>query len=126
MNHLSLEQCKKLEELGFPQDGCDFYWIDYRRETRPPYLAYRTPEETYSALRVAEEFACPTLDELLDWLQNDYANDINMHNLQLSQVWNKHEWEVHIETAELKCLGCGYGVTPLEAVYELAVAVKGA
>jgi len=119
MNLTTLEQSKELKEWGVPQDTNFIYLkLDENNWFKQPQ--YLTIPRNSGGFR--EFIAAYDLESLIGWLQSKYP-DHDMYNIQLSQVWNKNEWEAHVETAELTCEGCGYGETPLDAVMALCEAI---
>jgi len=102
MNHLTLEQCEKLKELGFPQDT----WFRYGHVSHK----YEVFGEDTGLMEW--ETACPTLEELIEWL--------NQEDQFLSIV----EWQQPHYWSATSNDGSGKGKNPLEAVYLLACAVK--
>lgn len=93
---LTVEQCTVLRDLGYPQDG----------------VASRSLERLFDGRWVG--LPRPSLEELITWLGNDF-------------------FSLTYEPAEgFEANGCvsmedysGFGKTPLEAVYSLAVAMRG-
>lgn len=109
MNHLTLDQCKKLKELGYPQDTF-FGW-----EVLPsgkallknalPWPDYADWTKQYGKALIA----CPTLEELIDWLGEDFYDLMREDDRTYTAHMNGDR---------------GEGKTPLEAVYNLCVALK--
>ena len=109
MNHLTIDQCKNLKEWGYLQES-KFLLCKYDNETvwRHEYLedTLGYPGDDY--------YACPTLEELIEWLGDD------IHALYHSSKG----WEAVDSTISVKYV-YGTGKTPLEAVYALCEALKG-
>ena len=81
----SLELCKRLKELGFPQDSGGWYWVKFadRDRWRVMYdgiIDYEQVEEVIKA---------PTVRELGEWLPDEFVsgrvgeNNIVCFNLEL-------------------------------------------
>ncbi len=111
MNHLSLDQCQKLKELGFPQNTY-FYWT--------PNVVYEVPPEASSTYSISAgpeteyDVACPTLEELLEWLGDDFLG------IGKYDGGKRQPYAAMSEEGRHHCPGAD----PLEAVYNLCLAVK--
>lgn len=69
----SLETCRRLKELGYPQASSSFYWMKmldpniYGKKPEHPYQLRRNDEETWGDDRFSVDkgdFAAPTVAEL--------------------------------------------------------------
>lgn len=139
MTRLTLEQCKRLKELGFPQDNSEYYWgdfIDARKNSKP--FHYHNTQEMLSAefgKELNPLYASPTLEELLSWLETTDQHFIQLKRGEVSQPgYTGAMWTARANNLaslfpgaadELNKESVVQGTTPLEAVYNLAVAVKG-
>lgn len=112
----SLEQSKRLKELGAPI-GTYFWWFDIRSDdgTKPGYVL-REFDTKYDA-GSAKGIAAYTLSELIDWLGHDFGILIMI---------DPDQWECHagIIYPQDEAMKSEIGKTPLDAVYNLAIAVK--
>ena len=100
MQHLSIEQCKSLKSLGFPQITT-LGWYENKR------TGYSIDHGGMPDLYVA----CPTLENLIEWLGDTIISITQETEVAWSAKDNK---------------GISHWATnPLEAVYNLACAVKG-
>lgn len=119
LTHLSLEQCQELKRLGFPQkyDGNLGCW--FLRLLSDGYEWYS--REEWRTKGVAREYIpCPTLEELIDWLGDD------LHGMSRAPRWmsgGNDQWQA-MGISKNTNYKKGYGKTPLEAVYNLTVALK--
>ena len=87
----SLELCRRLKELGYPQDGGWYwvkwrYWVKNRRRSKWDlmlegkfynYLIGNEIIETNSAIGgigviIEEKVKAPTLSEVMEWLPNEF------------------------------------------------------
>lgn len=110
----TLKQSKRLKELGAPQDTVFAY--------RDGVLLLNNYDIAY--VEHKEIIPCYTLSELIEWL----PKEIDGYILALVPVNNLQEWEaIYLAKKGEPLHGDGFAVgkTPLEAVYNLAIAVKG-
>ena len=109
MNYLSLNQCKKLKELGY-EDSSDHVWVVYNQT--PKLVTQSVASTLYENSKVSgwdfDSFNCPALEELIDWLP---------FGLSVHKSDDDSGTAVYMNTVKK-------GETPLEAVYNLAVAIK--
>ena len=110
MNKLSLEQCKSLKKWGYPQDSQKdtFYYSD--RENAGISPVFNDGESDYRGY-----VACPTLEELIEWLRNEFWTLKNEGGKTWYVQGDTGETENNIILTE--------GDTPLLAVYALAEAL---
>jgi hypothetical protein len=123
MNHLTVEQCRKLREVGFPQKTLLWQmpcrnWEEGEDPANYPNIVYGlgTGNPGHQHM-VSEEYpmlACPTLEELLEWLGYQF--------MRLFQNEEKR-WEATY-AVKMRGLETASGATPLEAVYNLAITIK--
>lgn len=120
MNHLTIEQCKKLKEIGFPQDTAYFHYADYEivgRENNYETIGHKyILQHGYSEVPITniafprDRYSCPTMEELIEWLGDDFVD------LQLpSKEEGFYSTSIHNSSK---------GDTHLEAVYNLAIAIN--
>lgn len=127
MNHLSVEQCRKLKEVGFQQDIADAYYDEAGGFCHTLWY----PDEIITTADHKEfsvgKTAIPTLEELIEWLGEQKRPKGSCAFAALIRV-NENEYQSESEALFEHNLQentvVGNGVTPLEAVYNLAVAVK--
>ena len=63
----NLELCKKLKELGYPQEGLFWYRVDHRVDNDSiVYVSKRKPN--YEAMWTANLIVAPTVAEMGEWL----------------------------------------------------------
>lgn len=122
MTHLTLEQCTKLKELGFPQDTK----FQYDEGASHPRTEREHEEWGFGDTKLC---ACPTLEELIGWLVGDLRNTFM---LVMDEEWGKYDdkpepaakWHArYYPNTPVGFYDVG-GPSPLEATYNLAVAVK--
>jgi hypothetical protein len=114
VKHLSLEQCKKLKEIGFPQGTTNTLWYHHEDEIgdiRTDLYTDNEIENLYADTHI-DAWDCPTLEELIEWLGDD--------------IWSLLRKEPGSSFVAHNAYGAlkGEGATPLEACYNLAIAVK--
>lgn len=115
MTHLSLEQCQQLKELGFPQEARFVY-----REGE--LIEINSIRDIIDAI-VTPYVACPTLEELLVWVDNKALE--NLFEVRLEHdVIGDSRWDARICSPD-STVWQGYGATPLEATYHLAISLYG-
>lgn len=108
VNNLTLEQCKKLKELGFPQESFTFY---LQSDGKGAYLLKcLLPGSFYDRTHTC--YVCPTLEELIEWLGEDF------HELIRSKENNSIWWNSEGQRGPSEDKA-----TPLEAVYNMAVSI---
>lgn len=120
MNHLTLEQCQKLKEVGFPQDTYFQWQTVYESSITPDGKTSMIIDKNSVLITKAydkggikhEEVACPILEELIEWVG---------HNLALLQITKagKKLWEASNGNKVTKLCEI-----PLEAVYNLAINIR--
>lgn len=111
MTRLTLDQCENLKKWGMPQRTYLSYWeVNEFADDWEWKIADERDEFLDCPVRAV--IACPTLEELLEWLGDDFNQMRNMHDGEGYQAYNYGE--PHLK---------GAGNTPLEAVYELAEAL---
>lgn len=107
---LTYEQCKSLKDAGFPQKGEGQYVGN---------VALIKPEDFSpdGVVGIAQEdFAyLPTLSELIEACGTDFFKLIRQH------AGGEHDWYAGDETNKLYA----FGSTPIEAVCNLFLALKG-
>jgi hypothetical protein len=124
MNVTTLEQSKKLKELGAPQETHFFWNFNDAMPSQgwfldDEHLAY-SEEHTVSAY---------TLEELIEWIVGEKRNTFY---LEYDDEWSVYETEPpkdykwHARYYPNTPIGFYdvHGETPLEAVYNLAVALR--
>lgn len=111
MTHLTISQCQKLKEIGFPQEDVHFFYSQYGSLE---FVEQAGWEGSIAAFYPQSDVACPTLESLIEWLGEDFWH-LNMEIIPDSE---EDAWSA--EGENYQC----YGVTPLEATYNLAVAIK--
>lgn len=109
MNHLTLEQCQNLKEIGFPQDTV-FIWYEPRYPEKK-YVHHKSHYPHCDDRRA--DLACPTLEELLEWLTPQLKEEIEL------STYPAGNWDACISHTNE-----GKGYTPLEAVYNLILALN--
>lgn len=130
MNHLTLDQCTELKRLGFDHET-DFVignpylssgdWdktvadfiagVPSQLNTSKEVWAYKDEE---SAIHIMNPIACPTLEELILWLGDDFKL-VEKRSFPTRYVaWG---WKMEDDMPPKE------GGTPLEAVYSLAEAI---
>lgn len=102
----SLEQSKKLKELGAPQDTILCF-----SERGVTWF-----KEDIVSHPVIVKCAAYTLQELIEWLGDDFTSLDSGGEIQEKKVSR-----YYVATGKRGYFG---GITPLEAVYNLAVAIK--
>ena len=116
MNLTTLEQSKKLKEWGAPQDTA-MVWIDFESEDEweleERNLAMPPPD-------VIPWFAAYDLESLIEWLGDDF-NKLRWHP---SDYHQKGGFMAYNRTENSEVYREGFGVTTLEAVYALVLAIK--
>lgn len=118
----NLEQSKKLKELGYPQGTSKthfFYWknLDGLKRTSSMCLVCKETQVDHSFLAQFSRrtsVSAYTLGELISVLEEDF-DYIERSNDFVSKI---HYFRAYGNDVE------GFGQTPLEAVYNLAVALK--
>ena len=90
----SLELCRKLKEVGYPQDGGGWYWIEsYRDEW---YIdIWDSVFLQIAKLQVKDYIKAPTCRELGEWIEKSsiaeeyayYPLQINPDNLAEDLIW---------------------------------------
>lgn len=111
MKYLSLEQCKKLKELGAPQDTT----LKYGRKYTFPFKESNATDAWvvfYGSLADEDFIACPTLEELIEWLSNSFTSLIKDDVENSWIAYGKPNAQALASTA-------------LETCYELALKVRG-
>jgi hypothetical protein len=125
MNLLSLDQCRKLKEWGYPQADAYFHWYLYEpdgqwetQSPEPVWMEVNRGNWEYDAAVENEEecYADPTLDELIVWL----GDDILSLDRAVSTAGNTYWWT----RPRLKDTKRITGKTLLEAVFKLAEALN--
>jgi len=78
----SLELCKRLKELGYPQEGGGWYWIDPDGEGY--FLSYFETSDYLSSM----DFKAPTCRELGEWLPRYiFIEDEKTHDLRERKMY---------------------------------------
>lgn len=109
MDYLTLDQCKNLKEWGLPQS------------TPLQYFSKVVGEGSYLLHEDSDQFpginpvACPSLEELIEWLGDQ----------SFLIVFNRNSLHLRKWVAIARYTTIGEGETPLEAVYALVLAIKG-
>lgn len=110
MTHLSIEQCVKLKEIGFPQGTTDFSLVN--EGTLRVWTETINPD-------YHEAYACPTLSEIIEWLGDRFVRLVKWEDAPGyradGKVQAKRKGFFHQPQAE--------GPTPIIAVYHLAAAI---
>ena len=122
VNHLNLDQCEKLRDLGYPQDT-SFLVRVINHTTTPdaPLMVRHTLNRKYTKSEQKQLLwvACPTLEELIEFLPDSTHG--NSFVLSFSHFRpNKGKWRAGYSDRYF-----GIGNTPLESVYALAVSIHG-
>lgn len=121
MKHLTLEQCEKLKELGFPQNTHlrwkkekDYMPQSYRIAAEEGYVLKPTPIRGLgTAMNVF--ISCPTLEEMIDWLGEDFREVAQYtKEIRMTKPFYASSFDGKVENGE----------SPLEAVYNLIVDIK--
>lgn len=118
----TLEQSQKLKELGAPQETeHDWYSITLSDKTHYRCVP-RLDEAIFSTLggKTVKEYAAYTLEELIEWLGEDFYKLYH----DLAEHPNRAWFAKNVDDLTTNGI-CASGKSALEAVYNLAVAVKG-
>ena len=106
----SLELCKKLKELGYPQDGGGWYWVVYHNTDgdRTQLLLEKERDKTFWRMMkncspdYREVIKAPTCRELGEWFPSGYyldyskLNDFqNKEGIQMSFICDKKGYTWH-------------------------------
>ena len=111
----TLEQSKRLKELGAPQDTelCWFHHVDKENETDYE-LGFMDYKKNWSI-----DIAAYTLSELIDWILQGFEG-----NFCLDTQDNHSEWYATIMPYDSKAICGDTSKSPLDACFALAVALK--
>lgn len=112
MYQLTIDQCKKLKKIGFPQ--YTYFWWNQNRNRFEGYDYYLASGQSGDQ---GDHVACPTLEELIEWLGDDF-NQLRWHP---SDYHQKGGFMAYNRTENSEVYREGFGTTPLEAVYNLAI-----
>lgn len=120
MNTTTLEQSKRLKELGAPQDTY-FGWGVFVQGGN----MQMAPQYAFKGIDEPVDCAAYTLEELIEWLPREYIKDKKYY---FHLDWVGSTWLAGYSDSDMKddksIQNCS-GETPLEAVYNLAIAVRG-
>lgn len=118
----TLEQSRRLKELGAPQDTYFCWYKDKSHAEIPPWIWNPTEmsefQRSSSEVPLASSY---TLDELIEWIGYDVTF------LSRQSTMSPGMWSATREVPGSKMFGddvTKYGETPLEAVYNLCIAIK--
>lgn len=124
MNHLTIEQCRKLKDLGFPQDSHEYYSLN---KNNGEYDVSCYGWDTFAAEQgIGRQYeticSCPTLDELIEWITDNYLQDSIDPNSRFRLYLATNGWNIACESGSFRWEVVGE--SPLEACYTLAIAIK--
>lgn len=127
MTYLTLDQCRKLKELGYPQKNITAFWWTYCPSYRPDLANPDKREWTWGITldkrnNFEQSVACPVFEELIEWLGDRFV----------ALRFDQKEYcvqGVDFTVTDAKRYRHGYlplvsGSSPLEAVYNLCVLTK--
>lgn len=80
----SLELCKKLKELGFPQEGGGWYWVKDTNSSSPRLTFMNELLQEMSPF--VEEIKAPTCRELGEWLPDTFTLSFDIEFLSDAQM----------------------------------------
>lgn len=128
MKTTTLEQSKRLKELGAPQDTYH-QWFNHHQTNDSQWELEQRDWKWLKAVCLeqapsAEYYAAYTLEELIEWLPSEYVKDVKYY---FHLDWIGQKWLAGYSDSDMKddksIQNCS-GKTPLEACYNLAIAVK--
>lgn len=97
MTVLTLEQCRNLSEWGFDVKTDSHWWWNghtdgFGKDDESRYAVFGKGQRMPGGKR---KYACPTLDELIEWLGDDF-HSLSMHLFTdpdtgvVSRMWSAH------------------------------------
>ena len=120
MSNLTLEQCRKLKDWGFPQDQSEEVWL-VPGEGSTPELRGLSQITDYRT----EYYACPDLEALLEW-GDEKTGGIDIIVLEYHSRAQEYQANTGIyELEAVYALLKAEAPTRIEAVYALLEEVLG-
>lgn len=122
MQHLDLQQCQRLQDLGFPQDT--YFWYQEIKGSETVLITVNekvrdTNLIAKAVLSTIQYYACPTLEELIEWLRKETGQGVGTYvfpNGTDATAWLRYR----VMDNKLE-----HGVHLLEATLNLALTIKG-
>lgn len=115
----TLEQSRKLRKLGYPQHKS--YRAHIQKKSGDWYINVSPSIHPKDWVNGTKYIASPNLDELIEWLGDEFVDLTHIFNNELGNWWGASARIFSKDNTFITV----QGYTPLECIYNLALAVKG-